>query len=95
MRMSISGFRERSSNRTQATSAMTAAIIRPITRPEVQPESGAVLSASRRETRPADSRTAASQLMRPGCLTGDSGTNRCAASAASATTIAGIQNREA
>ena len=61
---------------------------------EPQPHDGASLTATSRATSHAESRIAASQLIRPGVRTGDSGTTRWVATATTATTTPGIQNSQ-
>ena len=58
-----------------ATAITTADAISPMTLPETHPQLGPSLTPMRRTTSHPDSRTAASQLTRPGVRTGDSGTS--------------------
>ena len=74
IRMSISGFRERSSTVIQATSSTTAVANNPIVNNEPQPQDRPALSGSSSATNQPDSNVAASQSIRPGTLFGDSGT---------------------
>ena len=94
MCMSMSGSFDRSSTMTQATMSTAARAIRPRTRGDPHPHTGASLTPRRRATSQADRRTAASQLIRPGVRTGDSGTNSQAARVATAASIIGIQNSQ-
>src|SRR6185295_12030378 len=93
-RMSTSGSRLRSSTHTQIASTTKPKAVRPIVRAEPQPQLGASLIASSTAARPAESRAAASQLMRLGALIGDSGTNRAVATAATTTATSGTQNSQ-
>ena len=61
---------------------------------EVQPQAAPWLIGSSNATSQPESSSAARQSMRPGVRTGDSGTNRCAATAVSPTTTIGIQNSQ-
>ncbi len=94
IRMSISGVAARRSTTTHAAASTTAATIRPMTLPEPQPQSGAWLSATSSATSHAESSTAGAQLIRPGVRTGDSGTKKCAATAAATVRIIGSQNSQ-
>ena len=94
MCMSISGSLARSSTTTHSPARTTAAPMSPSTFGEPQPHDGASLTPRRRATSQADSSTAASQLIRPGVRTGDSGTKIQAHSVAMAAMTIGIQNSQ-
>ena len=66
----------------------------PRTLADPHPQVGASLTPTSRATSQAESRTAASQLIRPGVRTGDSGTKSCAETAATSVMISGIQNSQ-
>src|SRR6185437_4030505 len=83
-----------SSTHPQIASTTKPKAVRPIVRAEPQPQRGAWLIASSTAARPAESRAAASQLMRLGALIGDSGTNRAVATAATTTASSGTQNSQ-
>ncbi len=63
-------------------------------RAEPQPQVGAWLTASSTAASPADSSAAALQLIRPGALIGDSGTNSAVATVATITATSGNQNSQ-
>ena len=84
--MSISGLSLRTSTRIQARMKRTPTRVRPNVFAETQPQVVVSLIASSTAERPIVISAAASQLTRPGVRTGDSGTSRQVATAA--TTIA-------
>lgn len=94
MSMSISGAAARRSLHTQTTANTSAATSSPITLPEPQPHSGASLSATSSATSQAESSSAGSQLIRPGVRTGDGGTRKKAATAATMVRIIGSQKSQ-
>ena len=67
---------------------------RPIVFGDPQPQLGASLIASNTAAMPTDISVAAVQLMRPGALTGDSGTNSPVATAATTAATSGTQNSQ-
>ena len=92
--MSISGCADRHSTTTHADASTTAASEQPDDRAEPQPQVGASLTATSRATSQPDSRTAASQLIRPGVRDRRLGDEKWVATAATATTTPGIQNSQ-
>jgi hypothetical protein len=92
--MSISGFAERASDTSQPISSTPASASRPSTGRDVQPQVAPLLTGSSSATSQPESSRVPAQLIRPGERIGDSGTNRCAASAVRATTTIGIQNSQ-
>ena len=94
IRMSTSGSIARDSLRNHSSASTAPASSRPSSRALAQPHDEPSLTAISTHTSHAESIPAPSQLMRPGVLTGDSGTNRTVAVTASATAISGNQNSQ-
>ena len=79
---------------TQIGRTTTDVVNRPMVIGEVQPQLWPWLTASISATSQVDIRTALVKLIRPGVRSGDSGTNRYAAMAASTVMIIGSQNSQ-
>ena len=92
--MSTSGFALRTSTAIQATETAMPTASRPSVFVDPQPHVVVWLIAISTIDMPIVIRTAASQLMRPGSFTGDSGMNRQVASAAKTVGINGSQNSQ-
>src|ERR687885_2360425 len=82
MPMSISGCAARDSAHAQTVTTTTAAASSPSTAGEPQPQVGASLTASSRQTSQTDSSAAVAQFTEPPARDGDSGTSTYAATAA-------------
>lgn len=92
--MSTSGSFAPSSVLTQATRLRTPSAIRPSVLADPQPHALVWLTATSTRTRPVDISAAARQLMWPGSLTGEGGTKKCVATAATRIARSGSQNSQ-
>src|SRR5581483_6741432 len=92
--MSMSGSLLRTSTRTHATQKRTPAASITIVFVPPQPHTVVSLTATRTRVMPALISAAASQLMRPGTRTGDSGTNRHVQTVATTSTASGSQKSQ-
>ena len=92
--MSTSGSRERDSAAIHATTSTSESANRPITRAEPQPQVGPWLAPSSSATSHDERRAAPTQFTRPPGLSGDSGTNRCVATAATTVGMSGSQKSQ-
>ena len=92
--MSISGLSLRASAQTQIGRTTAARANRPTVMGEPQPQTWPWLTASRSATSQVDISRALETLIRPGARSGDSGTKKCAVTAASPVRIIGSQNSQ-
>ncbi len=92
--MSISGVSLRASAQTQTGRTTAVAAKSPTVVTDPQPQTCPWLTASRRVTSQVDMSSAVATLIRPGARSGDSGTKKCAVTAAAAVRIIGSQKSQ-